>query len=60
MAMTQRDGDRELAITLNIDFTDPAEGPGARGAVELTAASARELGSAIEEALQSAPPELLV
>ena len=29
--------------TLNIDFADPAKGPGARVAVELTAASAREL-----------------
>ena len=29
--------------TLNIDFTDPSKGPGARVAVELTAASAREL-----------------
>jgi Family of unknown function (DUF6295) len=46
--------------TLNIDFTDPARGPGARVAVELTAASARELVTAIEAALQSAPPELLV
>jgi hypothetical protein len=46
--------------TLNIDFTDPAKGPGARVAVELTAASARELVTAIEAALRSAPPELLV
>ena len=41
--------------TLNIDFADPAKGPGARVAVELTAASARELVSAIEAALDSAP-----
>jgi hypothetical protein len=46
--------------TLNIDFADPAKGPGARVAVELTAASARELVAAIEAALQSAPEELLV
>ena len=46
--------------TLNIDFADPSRGPGARVAVELTAASARELVTAIEAALASAPPELLV
>ena len=44
--------------TLNIDFADPAKGPGARVAVELTAASARELVTAIEAALDSAPAEL--
>ena len=44
--------------TLNIDFTDPAKGPGARVAVELSAASARELVAAIEAALASAPAEL--
>ena len=44
--------------TLNIDFADPDKGPGARVAVELTAASARELVSAIQEALDSAPAEL--
>jgi uncharacterized protein DUF6295 len=42
--------------TLNIDLTDPSRGPGARVAVELTAASARELVAAIEAALASAPP----
>jgi hypothetical protein len=41
--------------TLNIDFAAPAKGPGARVAVELTAASARELVAAIEAALASAP-----
>ena len=46
--------------TLNIDFADPAKGPGARVAVELTAASARELVRAIEAALASAPVELTV
>jgi Family of unknown function (DUF6295) len=44
--------------TLNIDFTNPAEGPAARVAVELTAASARELVEAIQAALESAPAEL--
>jgi hypothetical protein len=44
--------------TLNIDFADPARGPGARVAVELTAASARGLVSAIEQALASAPAEM--
>jgi hypothetical protein len=41
--------------TLNIDLIAPAKGPGARVAVELTAASARELVAAIQEALASAP-----
>jgi hypothetical protein len=44
--------------TLNIDFADPGRGPSARVAVELTAASARELVRAIEAALASAPPEM--
>ena len=44
--------------TLNIDFAAPAKGPGARVAVELTAASARELMTAIQAALDSAPAEL--
>ncbi len=44
--------------TLNIDFADPSRGPGARVAVELTAASARELVGAIEAALASAPEAL--
>ena len=46
--------------TLNIDFANPAQGPGARVAVELTAASARELVVAIQAALDSAPAELKV
>jgi uncharacterized protein DUF6295 len=46
--------------TLNIDLADPSRGPGARVAVELTAASARELVTAIEAALASAPAELTV
>ncbi len=45
--------------TLNIDFADPARGPSARVAVELTAASARALLAAVQAALASAPAELL-
>ncbi len=41
--------------TLNIDFLNPAKGPSARVAVELTAASARQLARAIDVALASAP-----
>ena len=45
--------------TLNIDFLNPAKGPSARVAVELTAESARALATAIEAAL-AAVPEALV
>ncbi len=44
--------------TLNLDFINPAQGPSARVAVELTAQTARELARAIETALASAPPGL--
>lgn len=44
--------------TLNVDLADPAAGPGQRVALELTAAAARELVSAIQAALASAPAEL--
>ncbi len=44
--------------TLNIDFADPANGPAARVAVELTAESARRMVAAVQDALASAPPEL--
>ncbi|WP_027345102.1 DUF6295 family protein [Hamadaea tsunoensis] len=44
--------------TLNIDFTDPAKGPAARIALELTAESARRLVAAIQEALDAVPAEL--
>jgi hypothetical protein len=44
--------------TLNIDVADPARGPAARVALELDAASARELVTAIEAALASAPADL--
>jgi Family of unknown function (DUF6295) len=46
--------------TLNIDLADPSRGPSARVAVELTAASARDLVAAIQSALASAPAELTV
>ena len=45
--------------TLNIDFANPAKGPSARVAVELTAESARALAKAIEFTLASAPPGLV-
>ena len=45
--------------TLNIDFRNPAKGPAARVAVELTAESARELARAIEATLASAPPGMV-
>jgi len=45
--------------TLNIDFLNPQDGPAARVAVELTAASARALAAAIESALAAAPPGLI-
>jgi uncharacterized protein DUF6295 len=44
--------------TLNIDIADPAAGPGARVALELDAASARRLVSAICAALDAVPAEL--
>ncbi len=44
--------------TLNIDFRNPAQGPSARVAVELTAESARALAAAIEATLGSVPPGL--
>jgi hypothetical protein len=44
--------------TLNIDFADPAKGPAARVAVELTAETARALIKAIETTLAAAPAGL--
>jgi hypothetical protein len=44
--------------TLNIDFRNPAQGPAARVAVELTADSARALAAAIEAALAAVPAAL--
>ena len=46
--------------TLNIDLADPAGGPSARVAVELTADSARALVAAIQEALTAAGAAALV
>ena len=45
--------------TLNIDFRNPAKGPAARVAVELSAESARELARAILLTLDSAPPGMV-
>jgi hypothetical protein len=45
--------------TLNIDFRNPALGPQARVAVELTAESALALVDAIQAALAATPPGLL-
>jgi len=45
--------------TLNIDVLSPTDGPGARVALELTAASARALAAAIESALAAVPSDLL-
>ena len=46
--------------TLNIDFLNPADGPSARVAVELTVDTARALVRAIESTLAAAPAELVV
>ncbi len=45
--------------TLNIDFRNPALGPEARVAVELTAESATALIGAIQAALAAVPPGVL-
>ena len=45
--------------TLNIDFLNPAQGPSARVAVELTAETARALAAAIASTLAAAPPGLV-
>lgn len=45
--------------TLNIDIAAPAKGPGQRVALEIPAESAKALVAAIQEALASAPAELL-
>jgi len=41
--------------TVNIDFLNPADGPAARVAVELTEETARALAEAITAALAAAP-----
>jgi hypothetical protein len=49
----------QVEHSLNIDFRNPAQGPGARVAVELTAESAEALIRAIRSALDSVPPGIL-
>ena len=49
----------QAARTLNIDFADATARPSGRIAVELTAASARQLVDAIERALAGVPEGLL-
>jgi hypothetical protein len=49
----------QAAHTLNIDFADATARPSERIAVELTAASARQLVDAIERALAGVPEGLL-
>jgi hypothetical protein len=44
--------------TLNIDFANPAKGPAARVAVELTTETARALVKAIEATLAAVPAGL--
>ena len=44
--------------SVNIDFIDPAQGPSARVAVELSEEAALALADAIHEAIASAPPGL--
>lgn len=45
--------------TVNVDLADPARGPSARVALELTVESARALVDAIEGALASVPAGVL-
>ncbi len=44
--------------TVNIDFLNPAQGPSARVAVELTEEAALALADAIHAAIAAAPPGL--
>jgi hypothetical protein len=44
--------------SVNIDFIDPAQGPSARVAVELSEEAALALADAIRDAIASAPPGL--
>jgi Family of unknown function (DUF6295) len=48
-----------LLHSLNIDFVNPAAGPSARVAVELSAESARALATAILTSLDSVPAGLV-
>jgi hypothetical protein len=43
-----------LEEAINIDFVNPALGPGARVAVELTLGSAKELSAALAKAIEAA------
>jgi hypothetical protein len=43
-----------LEEAINIDFVNPALGPGARVAVELTLESAKELSAALAKAIEAA------
>jgi hypothetical protein len=45
--------------TLNIDLANPAQGPGQRVGIELSAESARALVKAIEDALAAVPADVL-
>lgn len=45
--------------TLNIDLRRPADGPGARVAIELTADSARALAESILSVLDQAPADMV-
>jgi Family of unknown function (DUF6295) len=49
----------QRAHTLNIDFINPAQGPSARVAVELTEEGALALVDAIREALATAPAGIM-
>ena len=44
--------------SVNIDFLDPAQGPSARVAVELSEEAALALAEAIHQAIAAAPPGL--
>jgi hypothetical protein len=44
--------------SVNIDFLDPAQGPSARVAVELSEEAALALADAIHQAIAAAPPGL--
>jgi hypothetical protein len=46
-----------LEEAINLDFVNPALGPGARVAVELTLASAKELSAALQKAIAAAEIE---
>lgn len=49
----------QVEHSLNLDFLNPAEGPAARVAVELTAETGRALAEAILRTLDAVPPGLI-